>query len=53
MNGYGTGIDDQQVELEAMLEIDMLAGINPALTNIIVPGGRTVSPACIFRWPKK
>ena len=36
VDGYGTAIDDADVELEAVLDIDMLIGVNPALANIIV-----------------
>jgi subtilase family serine protease len=36
VDGYGTGIDNADVELEAVLDIDMLIGINPALARIIV-----------------
>ena len=36
VDGYGTAIDNADVELEAVLDIDMLIGINPALAKIIV-----------------
>ena len=36
VNGSSTGIDDPRVELEAVLDIDMLVGINPAVSKIIV-----------------
>jgi kumamolisin len=36
VDGYGTAIDNADVELEAVLDIDMLIGINPALAKVIV-----------------
>jgi kumamolisin len=36
VDGYGGGIDDQGVELEAVLDIDMQIGINPAAKQILV-----------------
>jgi kumamolisin len=36
VNGYGGGVDDPGVELEAILDVDMLIAINPALDRIIV-----------------
>ncbi len=36
VNGYGTGIDDASVELEAVLDIDMQIAINPQAKKIIV-----------------
>jgi kumamolisin len=36
VNGYGGGIDDPGVELEAVLDIDMEIGINPALKQVLV-----------------
>ncbi len=36
VDGYGTGIDDPNVELEAVLDIDMLIATNPALAGVIV-----------------
>jgi subtilase family serine protease len=36
VNGYGGGVDDPGVELEAVLDIDMLIAINPALDRVIV-----------------
>jgi kumamolisin len=36
VDGYGTAIDDADVELEAVLDIDMLIGINPALAQVDV-----------------
>ena len=36
VDGYGTGIDDPNVELEAVLDVDMLAAVNPALKQIVV-----------------
>ena len=36
VDGYGTAIDDADVELEAVLDIDMLIGINPALNKVVV-----------------
>ena len=36
VNGYGTGIDDPGVELEAVLDIDMQIAMNPQAKNIIV-----------------
>jgi kumamolisin len=36
VDGYGGGIDDPGVELEAVLDIDMQIGMNPAAKKIIV-----------------
>jgi kumamolisin len=36
VDGYGTAIDDANVELEAVLDIDMLMAINPSLAKVIV-----------------
>ncbi len=36
VNNYGTGVDDPQVELEAVLDIDMQMAMNPAAAKIIV-----------------
>lgn len=36
VNGYGGGIDDPGVELEAVLDIDMIIGINPKVKQVIV-----------------
>ena len=36
VDGYGTGIDDPGIELEAVLDVDMLAAINPAIKKIVV-----------------
>ena len=36
VDGYGTGVDDPTVELEAVLDIDMQMAINPAAGRIIV-----------------
>jgi len=36
VNGYGGGIDDPGVELEAVLDIDMIIGINPKVKKVIV-----------------
>jgi kumamolisin len=36
VNGYGGGIDDPNVELEAVLDIDMIIGINPAAGKVVV-----------------
>ncbi len=36
VDGYGTAIDDADVELEAVLDVDMLIGMNPALARILV-----------------
>ncbi len=36
VDGSGTGIDDPNVELEAVLDIDMLIATNPALAGVIV-----------------
>jgi kumamolisin len=36
VDGYGGGIDDPGVELEAVLDIDTIIGINPAVAKIIV-----------------
>jgi subtilase family serine protease len=36
VNGYGGGIDDPNVELEAVLDIDMVIGINPAVAEVQV-----------------
>ena len=36
VNGYGTGIDDPGVELEAVLDIDMQIAMNPQAKDIIV-----------------
>ena len=36
VNGYGGGIDDPGVELEAVLDIDMIIGINPAVSQVFV-----------------
>lgn len=36
VNGYGGGIDDPNVELEAVLDIDMCIGLNPILSGVLV-----------------
>ena len=36
VNGYGGGIDNPNVELEAVLDIDMLIGINPNIHEVQV-----------------
>jgi subtilase family serine protease len=36
VNGFGGGIDDPMVELEAVLDIDMIIGINPAVKQVLV-----------------
>jgi subtilase family serine protease len=36
VNGYGGAIDDPNVELEAVLDIDMVIGINPAVKQVLV-----------------
>ncbi len=36
VDGYGTGVDDPTVELEAVLDIDMQMAMNPAAGRIIV-----------------
>jgi subtilase family serine protease len=36
VNGYGGGINDPGVELEAVLDIDMIIGINPAAKEVLV-----------------
>jgi kumamolisin len=36
VDGYGGGIDDEGVELEAVLDIDMQIGMNPAAKQILV-----------------
>jgi subtilase family serine protease len=36
VNGYGGGVNDQGVELEAVLDIDMVIGINPAVKEVLV-----------------
>jgi kumamolisin len=36
VNGYGGGVDDPGVELEAVLDIDMVSSINPRLKQILV-----------------
>jgi kumamolisin len=36
VNGYGGGVDDPGVELEAVLDIDMVAALNPAVRQILV-----------------
>ncbi len=36
VNNYGGGINDPGVELEAVLDIDMLIGINPAARQVLV-----------------
>jgi subtilase family serine protease len=36
VNGYGGGINDPNIELEAVLDIDMVIGINPAVAAINV-----------------
>jgi subtilase family serine protease len=36
VNGYGGGIDDPNVELEAVLDIDMCIGLNPILSDVLV-----------------
>ncbi len=36
VNGYGGGIDDPGVELEAVLDIDMIIEINPKVKQVIV-----------------
>jgi hypothetical protein len=35
VNGYGGGVNDLGVELEAVLEIDMIIGINPAVKEVL------------------
>src|SRR5260221_4852095 len=36
INGFGGGINDPGVELEAVLDIDMIIGINPAVKEVLV-----------------
>jgi subtilase family serine protease len=36
VNGSGTGVSDPDVELEAVLDIDMIIGINPSVKEVIV-----------------
>jgi kumamolisin len=36
VNGYGGGINDPSVELEAVLDIDMIIGINSAVKQVLV-----------------
>ena len=36
VNGYGGGVNDPGVELEAVLDIDMVIGINPAVKEVLV-----------------
>ena len=36
VNGYGGGVDDPGVEVEAVIDIDMQIGINPAAKQILV-----------------
>jgi subtilase family serine protease len=36
VNGFGRGINDPGVELEAVLDIDMVIGINPAVKEVLV-----------------
>lgn len=36
VNGYGGGIDDPNVELEAVLDIDMCIGLSPVLNGVLV-----------------
>ena len=36
MNGYGGGIDNPQIELEAVIDIDMIIGLNPAVQEVLV-----------------
>jgi subtilase family serine protease len=36
VNGSGTGVNDPNVELEAVLDIDMIIGINPAVQGVLV-----------------
>jgi subtilase family serine protease len=36
VNGYGGGINDPNVELEAVLDIDMIIGINSAVKEVMV-----------------
>ena len=36
VNGYGGGIDDPGVELEAVLDIDLSIGLNPAVSDVLV-----------------
>ncbi len=36
VDGYGTGIDDPGIELEAVLDIDMVIGIHPSIGQVVV-----------------
>ena len=36
VNGYGGGIDDPNVDLEAALDIDMVIGMNPGVRQVLV-----------------
>ena len=36
VDGYGAGIDNQGVELEAVLDIDMVIGIHPTVSKVLV-----------------
>ncbi len=36
VNGYGGGVNDPGVELEAVLDIDMVIGLNPAVNEVLV-----------------
>ena len=36
VNGSGTGVNDPNVALEAVLDIDMIIGINPAVQGVLV-----------------
>ena len=36
VNGYGGGINDPNIELEAVLDVDMIIGINPAVKEVLV-----------------
>lgn len=36
VNGYGGGVNDPSVELESVLDIDMVIGVNPAVKRVLV-----------------
>jgi subtilase family serine protease len=36
VNGYNTGVNDYNIELEAVLDIDMVTGINPDVKEVLV-----------------
>ena len=49
VDGYGTGIDNPSVELEAVLDIDMQMAMNPTLRNIVVyEDGRDSFPVALL-----